>query len=167
MRWRLLKSTCLLATLGCIGLAIVCVRSFWIADAWGWSSGKRSIQCGVAGGRLRLDTTLLAEDGGQWPKTSLAHVEYPASIDPPTQRLPASFANLGFSIERKSQARNYTSRLLLIPMWAPIGLLSGLAEGLRRLARRALYHERKAHGLCPYCGYDVRATPDSCPECGR
>jgi hypothetical protein len=37
--------------------------------------------------------------------------------------------------------------------------MKALYTHLRRLRRRP--------GMCPVCGYDLRATPNKCPECGK
>ena|SRR5687768_11142253 len=36
-----------------------------------------------------------------------------------------------------------------------------------RAVRAQIHHRRARAGLCPRCGYDLRATPGRCPECGE
>ena len=56
--------------------------------------------------------------------------------------------------------------------WAvPHGLLAAVfgTLGLPAIATAVRHRRRRLHvraGLCPSCGYDVRASPGRCPECG-
>lgn len=59
------------------------------------------------------------------------------------------------------------SRRLAVPCWLA-ALLFGVLPGWRAFLwverRRRLRRSRE--GRCDQCGYDLRATPDRCPECG-
>jgi hypothetical protein len=45
-------------------------------------------------------------------------------------------------------------------------LLSALAWSVPAILRQHRAGKRRAAGLCAECGYDLRASPDRCPECG-
>lgn len=53
---------------------------------------------------------------------------------------------------------------LAAPHWS-VALLSAILPALWLVGlKRRL---RSVQGLCPICGYDLRASPDRCPECGN
>jgi hypothetical protein len=53
--------------------------------------------------------------------------------------------------------------------WWVYGAVFGLIiiGWLRIEKRRDLLRKRARQGLCPRCGYDLRGSPERCPECGR
>jgi hypothetical protein len=61
-----------------------------------------------------------------------------------------------------------TVRRLVVPYWLAIvctAALPLLRLGVGAVAFRRRWQRRHA-GLCEACGYDLRATPGRCPECG-
>lgn len=57
---------------------------------------------------------------------------------------------------------------LQVPIWfVMLTLAAGGLLALPGFLRRRRVAHRKRLGLCIVCGYDLRATPERCPECGR
>jgi hypothetical protein len=67
----------------------------------------------------------------------------------------------GFSIENGDESW----WIIGIPLWltALVTAAMPVRSGLAFLSRR----RRKRRGLCAFCRYDLRASNDRCPECGR
>nr|AIA18136.1 Unknown Function [uncultured bacterium] len=76
-----------------------------------------------------------------------------------------NFERLGITIKRIGSPINTWE--IALPFWLLIALsascpLLWLVTASRRRRRR-----RRQRQLCIDCGYDLRATPQQCPECGR
>jgi hypothetical protein len=56
------------------------------------------------------------------------------------------------------------SVVLAIPLIPAVGIPTLVIRAMWRRYRG--WRGRYTPGICPTCGYDLRATPDRCPECG-
>jgi hypothetical protein len=150
----------------------------WARSYWRWD--RYHIHCvGASDYHLTCDTgrlTLNVTTDDLWPHHPYARAHWhvggpryatgPAPLD--AFRPGRSFWNrLGFcdfTFVNAGNALETSWRTISVPLWFPTLLTAALPGGwLVHFRRRTRF---KA-GHCRRCGYDLRATPDRCPECGE
>jgi hypothetical protein len=116
----------------------------------GWEKGAEVDFAADPRGGLRIDRRGFSYVGPQLP--------------PPRELL-----GFGYAVGKVASSGHWCSeRELRFPLWA-VALVTAPLSGaiLRRVYLHVRATRRRARGLCPSCGYDLRASPERCPECGK
>jgi hypothetical protein len=172
MRHALWNVATTISLLICGAVAVCWVRSFWVRDAiefsrdgerWEVASEFGRLRVGNAP-QLRMDIAALANLNKQLGPDGRS--DRPPDIRdyfPEQQRLMRKVKRAVPDARGMPQPR-LQLRQYGLPHWGAMAAAALLpAAWWRARARR---QRRIARGLCVTCGYDLRASPDRCPECG-
>jgi hypothetical protein len=168
-----------------LGIATVAfwVRGYWIADSfkYTWSSSitdsyamKWPPQYKLRNAFVGLSSSkgvamILGDASGGYVRTypmGLVHqkIRHGNTFWPPNQTV---WNHLGFwagsdTAHGGGNSGEIHNFFLIIPFWLVLLLAAAMPLRWVYIYRR----DRHPRGFCTKCGYDLRATPDRCPECG-
>jgi hypothetical protein len=144
-----------LVTLAAAGSLVLCVAtvSLWVRSYWAADRIERYDKVG--------SMTLGSRDGalGFWRDSDWSGATRGIYYRKVESEWPFS-GTMTFS----AHVRYGTQLRVILPHWVLALLFAMLSAFCFRSAVRS--RRRHREGRCPACGYDVRATPDRCPECG-
>ena len=164
IRRRLLNLLTVLSLLLCVATVALWVRSYFISDLFQWSRPSWGGFVETADGEFRLELLSQADGTADRLYSGCAHRTHEvdgSGVFPdriPGERL--HFRGGGFALVTGMRWGQYHHALFL-PAWF---LATALAAPV--VVRLMTRENGQRQGLCPCCGYDLRATPDRCPECG-
>jgi hypothetical protein len=169
------------------------MRAKLASDAWIWQSGEPTLDAipttqfrdlRAIGGALRFDqgqwyyNQNIASWGTPrgWSHGTYGPKPYPPLHAPPAGgiiayrkaiELPGGFGWGAIKWTTPGGELTLEHSVLMAPLWF-LSLLFAIVPLIWWRGHRGKYNRQRrfAAGLCPSCGYDLRVTPDLCPECG-
>ena len=188
-----LNTLAALSLLLCVASVGLWVRSYWRADGISFHSfrtadgraDKRTLLAISASAHFIISTDtrqmivvdFVHHPGGFLDRSPQGWRFFVHPASSPSQASPAGFHVLGLLVAHIGGNGIYTSdgkvqmnwsiTSVAIPHWMVVLISAALPMWWWLMRRRRLLRvHRLNHGLCVGCGYDLRATPDRCPECG-
>jgi hypothetical protein len=159
-------------------VAVLAVRGFWYTESLSYECYSRQGFDHSLSVTWRRGAVTLRYNTGSPPRAPVLERHVERTVEPLN---PKSLQNHLIAI-RQLGAREWagflywsdarpgnvgrTSTALWVPYWFVLLSLALVAAGFGLVSRGARRRYRAGRGLCRQCGYDLRATPDRCPECG-
>jgi hypothetical protein len=186
VRRRLFNALAAVSLVFFLALAALAIRTFWALDAVQWerptaSTGVRWLTLGTLHrGRVGAYwvSAQQADLFGRWQHRAASSSDHPSltyhhapststadmNLSDPNLSPYTRFAHGGIYYVDFSMPGIGNSGIVLLPVWWPLLLTSLLPVWWLR--RKMRDRRRVQHTICRVCGYDLRATPARCPECG-
>jgi hypothetical protein len=172
MRRRLLNLLTALSLLLCVAVMLAWVGSYFRPRPMAWGDARLSV-----GHMLLLypGGVAFVTDTGSMPITLRSDGE---SMETVSQEVRSHREFFGIHVTRLQHERSTEPgvsygqrRQMESTFWLPFFVFAllpawRLAWNANQLMRRCRRWINRKDGLCRRCGYDLRATPDRCPECG-
>ena len=150
-----------MALLLCVAVVVLWVRSHWVTDRFDHQRKEKLYSVMLHVGTVQLVQVDRASRG---VPVGFYHSESPVWAGARWWNCwatPSSVKGaMGFGTVRGTYYR-----VVVVPLWAV--LIVTVVPAVLRLWSARTSRERKRLGLCRACGYDLRASPGRCPECGE